>query len=155
MAEAPCQSGPIRKSIGLLTLAAFLAGAVTVAGCSLHFVECPPFSHRTDVAEFDVIVLLYFTQARNARSAQGATGHAGDSDLLDEVRKGALLRVRPKAMTAAAAAAAVSVILAGVLPILWARASAPTRCNASPRRCWAAWSPRPGCRCSWWRQPAC
>ena len=46
----------------------------------------PPFSHRTDVAEFDVIVLLYFTQARNARSAQGATGHAGDSDLLDEIR---------------------------------------------------------------------
>ena len=60
-------------------------------------------------AEFGVIMLLYLTQAWNARIAEGATG---DADLLDAIREGAVLRVRPKAMT-------VAVILAGLLPILW------------------------------------
>ncbi len=60
-------------------------------------------------AEFGVIMLLYLTQAWNARIAQGATG---DADLLDAICDGAVLRVRPKAMT-------VAVILAGLLPILW------------------------------------
>ena len=63
-------------------------------------------------AEFGVIMLLYLTQAWNARIAQGSTGRAGDADLLDAIREGAVLRVRPKAMT-------VAVILAGLLPILW------------------------------------
>ncbi len=36
----------------------------------------------------------------------------GASDLLDAIREGAVLRVRPKAMT-------VAVILAGLLPIMW------------------------------------
>jgi Cu(I)/Ag(I) efflux system membrane protein CusA/SilA len=60
-------------------------------------------------AEFGVIMLLYLKQAWNARLAQGQTGEA---DLLDAIREGAVLRVRPKAMT-------VAVILAGLLPIMW------------------------------------
>ncbi len=60
-------------------------------------------------AEFGVIMLLYLKQAWDARVAQGRTSHA---DLLDAIREGAVLRVRPKAMT-------VAVILAGLLPIMW------------------------------------
>ncbi len=60
-------------------------------------------------AEFGVIMLLYL---RNAWAEQQAAGHAKDSDLLDAIRTGAVLRVRPKAMT-------VAVIIAGLLPILW------------------------------------
>ncbi len=60
-------------------------------------------------AEFGVIMLLYLKQAWDARIAQGRTSPA---DLLDAIREGAVLRVRPKAMT-------VAVILAGLLPILW------------------------------------
>ena len=60
-------------------------------------------------AEFGVIMLLYLKQAWDARIAQGTTGTA---DLLDAIRDGAVLRVRPKAMT-------VAVILAGLLPIMW------------------------------------
>jgi Cu(I)/Ag(I) efflux system membrane protein CusA/SilA len=39
-------------------------------------------------------------------------GTTTTDDLLDAIREGAVLRVRPKAMT-------VAVILAGLLPILW------------------------------------
>ncbi|MEQ8228785.1 MAG: efflux RND transporter permease subunit [Rhodospirillales bacterium] len=60
-------------------------------------------------AEFGVIMLLYLKQAWSARVEQGLTGEA---DLLDAIREGAVLRVRPKAMT-------VAVILAGLLPIMW------------------------------------
>nr|ART35535.1 A3 [uncultured bacterium] len=61
-------------------------------------------------AEFGVVTLLYLKQAWEARLAAGAKPTLA---LLDEaVREGAVLRVRPKAMT-------VSVILAGLLPILW------------------------------------
>ena len=60
-------------------------------------------------AEFGVIMLLYLKQAWDVRTAQGATSTA---DLLDAVRDGAVLRVRPKAMT-------VAVILAGLCPIMW------------------------------------
>ena len=60
-------------------------------------------------AEFGVIMLLYL---RNAWAEKQAAGHAKDSDLLDAIRIGAVLRVRPKAMT-------VAVIIAGLLPILW------------------------------------
>jgi Cu(I)/Ag(I) efflux system membrane protein CusA/SilA len=60
-------------------------------------------------AEFGVIMLLYLKQAWDARLA---TGQSLDEDLLDAIREGAVLRVRPKAMT-------VAVILAGLLPILW------------------------------------
>ncbi len=60
-------------------------------------------------AEFGVIMLLYLKQAWDARLAQGKTSNA---DLLDAIREGAVLRVRPKAMT-------VAVILAGLFPIMW------------------------------------
>ncbi len=60
-------------------------------------------------AEFGVIMLLYLKHAWERRLADG---HAGAADLLDAVREGAVLRVRPKAMT-------VAVILAGLFPIMW------------------------------------
>ena len=60
-------------------------------------------------AEFGVIMLLYLTHAWNERLKQGKTSEA---DLLDAIREGAVLRVRPKAMT-------VAVIIAGLVPIMW------------------------------------
>jgi Cu(I)/Ag(I) efflux system membrane protein CusA/SilA len=60
-------------------------------------------------AEFGVIMLLYLKQAWMARVDQNQTSEA---DLLDAIREGAVLRVRPKAMT-------VAVILAGLFPIMW------------------------------------
>ena len=60
-------------------------------------------------AEFGVIMLLYLKQAWEERVARGDTTPPA---LLDAIREGAVLRVRPKAMT-------VAVILAGLLPILW------------------------------------
>jgi Cu(I)/Ag(I) efflux system membrane protein CusA/SilA len=60
-------------------------------------------------AEFGVIMLLYLEQAWDERIDQGRTSTA---DLLDAIRDGAVLRVRPKAMT-------VAVILAGLFPIMW------------------------------------
>ena len=59
-------------------------------------------------AEFGVIMLLYLKQAWNARIASGKNEPA---DLLDAIREGAVLRVRPKAMT-------VAVIIAGLVPIM-------------------------------------
>ncbi|GGJ56152.1 CusA/CzcA family heavy metal efflux RND transporter [Sphingopyxis bauzanensis] len=53
-------------------------------------------------AEFGVVMLIYLKQALAAR---------GDGPIVAAVRDGALLRVRPKAMT-------VAVILAGLFPIL-------------------------------------
>ena len=60
-------------------------------------------------AEFGVIMLLYLKSAWNERIRQGKTSA---EDLLDAIREGAVLRVRPKAMT-------VAVILGGLLPIMW------------------------------------
>jgi Cu(I)/Ag(I) efflux system membrane protein CusA/SilA len=60
-------------------------------------------------AEFGVIMLLYLKQAWSARVEQGRTT---TEDLLGAIREGAVLRVRPKAMT-------VAVILAGLFPIMW------------------------------------
>ncbi|WP_348708826.1 efflux RND transporter permease subunit, partial [Acidovorax soli] len=60
-------------------------------------------------AEFGVIMLLYLKNAWQERVGHGTTSEA---DLLDAIREGAVLRVRPKAMT-------VAVILAGLLPIMW------------------------------------
>ena len=60
-------------------------------------------------AEFGVIMLLYLKHAWDERIAQGRTSN---EDLLDAIREGAVLRVRPKAMT-------VAVILAGLFPIMW------------------------------------
>jgi len=60
-------------------------------------------------AEFGVIMLLYLKHAWQDRIDDGRIGNA---DLLDAIREGAVLRVRPKAMT-------VAVILAGLFPIMW------------------------------------
>jgi Cu(I)/Ag(I) efflux system membrane protein CusA/SilA len=60
-------------------------------------------------AEFGVIMLLYLKHAWDEHVDEGKTSTA---DLLDAIREGAVLRVRPKAMT-------VAVILAGLLPIMF------------------------------------
>ena len=59
-------------------------------------------------AEFGVIMLLYLKNAWGGRLDKGKTSEA---DLLDAIREGAVLRVRPKAMT-------VAVIIAGLVPIM-------------------------------------
>jgi copper/silver efflux system protein len=61
-------------------------------------------------AEFGVVMLLYLKQAWESRLLAGGVPSLA---LLDEaIIEGAVLRVRPKAMT-------VSVIIAGLLPIMW------------------------------------
>ncbi|MES3028417.1 MAG: efflux RND transporter permease subunit [Pseudomonadota bacterium] len=57
-------------------------------------------------AEFGVVMLIYLRSALDDRGADPSAVQVGEA-----VREGALLRVRPKAMT-------VAVILAGLLPIL-------------------------------------
>ena len=61
-------------------------------------------------AEFGVVMLIYLKQAYERRLETGAP--ADEKTLLDAVNEGAVLRVRPKAMT-------VAVILAGLAPIMW------------------------------------
>ncbi len=61
-------------------------------------------------AEFGVIMLLYLRQALDKRIAAGAPLNV--QLVMDAITEGAVLRVRPKAMT-------VAVILAGLLPIMW------------------------------------
>ena len=59
-------------------------------------------------AEFGVIMLLYLKHAWEPRLAKG---NVTVDDLLDAIQHGAVLRVRPKAMT-------VAVIIAGLIPIM-------------------------------------
>lgn len=59
-------------------------------------------------AEFGVIMLLYLKHAWEERVVHGKSS---EQDLLDAIREGAVLRVRPKAMT-------VAVIIAGLVPIM-------------------------------------
>ncbi len=59
-------------------------------------------------AEFGVIMLLYL---KNAWKARQEAGKNSDADLIDAIREGAVLRVRPKAMT-------VAVIIGGLVPIM-------------------------------------
>ncbi len=60
-------------------------------------------------AEFGVVMLLYLKQALAERERRGE--ELGVAMVLDAIREGAVLRVRPKAMT-------VAVILAGLIPIV-------------------------------------
>ena len=60
-------------------------------------------------AEFGVVMLIYLKHAWEGRLAAG--GAADEATLLDAIREGAVLRVRPKAMT-------VAVVMAGLLPIM-------------------------------------
>jgi Cu(I)/Ag(I) efflux system membrane protein CusA/SilA len=61
-------------------------------------------------AEFGVIMLLYLAQALEKRQAIG--DQLTVSIIKDAIVEGAVMRVRPKAMT-------VAVIVAGLLPIMW------------------------------------
>ena len=70
---------------------------------SAHFTRMPGVS-----VKFGVIRLLYLKHAWEARLANSQTSEA---DLLEAIRQGAVLRVRPKAMT-------VEVIIAGLVPIM-------------------------------------
>ncbi|MBC7395002.1 MAG: efflux RND transporter permease subunit [Variovorax sp.] len=61
-------------------------------------------------AEFGVVMLVYLKNALQRRLDAGEP--MNDETLLAAIREGAVLRVRPKAMT-------VAVVMAGLLPILW------------------------------------
>jgi Cu(I)/Ag(I) efflux system membrane protein CusA/SilA len=65
-------------------------------------------------AEFGVVMLLYLKHALQARLTTGVQVSVALVD--DAIREGAVLRVRPKAMT-------VAVILAGLLPIVFGSGS--------------------------------
>jgi len=60
-------------------------------------------------AEFGVVMLLYVRHAWERRLAAGET--CDEATLREAIREGAVLRVRPKAMT-------VAVVLAGLAPIM-------------------------------------
>ncbi|MEO7391678.1 MAG: efflux RND transporter permease subunit [Ramlibacter sp.] len=89
--------------VGGIWLLYLLAYNLSVAG-AVGFIALAGVS-----AEFGVIMLLYLKNAWNERVEEGKTGL---DDLLDAIREGAVLRVRPKAMT-------VAVILGGLFPIMW------------------------------------
>ena len=89
--------------VGGIWLLYLLAYNLSVAG-AVGFIALAGVS-----SEFGVIMLLYLKHAWQERLDAGRTGNA---DLLDAIRDGAVLRVRPKAMT-------VAVILAGLFPIMW------------------------------------
>ncbi len=61
-------------------------------------------------AEFGVVMLVYLKNALARRLDAGEP--MNDETLLAAIREGAVLRVRPKAMT-------VAVVMAGLLPIMW------------------------------------
>ena len=89
--------------VGGLWLMYLLGYAMSVAS-AVGFIALAGVS-----AEFGVIMLLYLTQAWDKRLAQGRNDLSG---LMEAIREGAVLRVRPKAMT-------VAVIIAGLIPIMW------------------------------------
>ena len=89
--------------VGGLWLMYLLGYAMSVAS-AVGFIALAGVS-----AEFGVIMLLYLTQAWDKRLAQGRNDLTG---LMEAIREGAVLRVRPKAMT-------VAVIIAGLIPIMW------------------------------------
>ena len=60
--------------------------------------------------EFGVVMLVYLENALKRRLAAGEPDN--DETLLAAIREGAVLRVRPKAMT-------VAVVLAGLIPMMW------------------------------------
>jgi Cu(I)/Ag(I) efflux system membrane protein CusA/SilA len=96
----------------MATLPFALAGGVWllwVLGHHLSVASAVGFIALAGVAaEFGVIMLLYLKHAWEDRLAEG---QASEADLLDAIREGAVLRVRPKAMT-------VAVIIAGLVPIM-------------------------------------
>jgi copper/silver efflux system protein len=89
--------------VGGIWLLYFLGYSLSVAG-AVGFIALAGVA-----AEFGVIMLLYLKHAWEERERRG---DATTPDLLAAIREGAVLRVRPKAMT-------VAVILAGLFPIMW------------------------------------
>lgn len=61
-------------------------------------------------AEFGVVMLVYLDNALQRRLAAGEPDN--EETLLAAIREGAVLRVRPKAMT-------VAIVLAGLVPMMW------------------------------------
>ena len=96
----------------MATLPFALAGAIWllwVLGHHLSVASGVGFIALAGVsAEFGVIMLLYLKHAWEARQNNG---QGTEADLLEAIRDGAVLRVRPKAMT-------VAVIIAGLVPIM-------------------------------------
>jgi Cu(I)/Ag(I) efflux system membrane protein CusA/SilA len=83
---------------------------IYLLGHSLSIASAVGFIALAGVAaEFGVVMLVYL---RNAWAQRIAAGRTSEADLLDAIREGAVMRVRPKAMT-------VAVILAGLFPIMW------------------------------------
>jgi len=101
----------------LLTLPFALVGGfwlLYALGYNLSVVGAIGFIALAGVAaEFGVIMLLYLKQTWEARIARGETSA---DDLLGAIREGAVLRVRPKAMT-------VAVIIGGLVPIMFGSGS--------------------------------
>ncbi|KVN34872.1 cation transporter [Burkholderia stagnalis] len=89
--------------VGGLWLIWLLGHAVSVA-TSVGFIALAGVA-----AEFGVVMLLYLKGALDRRLASGEP--LTEALLLDAIREGAVLRVRPKAMT-------VAVVLAGLVPIM-------------------------------------
>jgi Cu(I)/Ag(I) efflux system membrane protein CusA/SilA len=96
----------------MATLPFALAGAIWLLWALGHHLSVASgvgFIALAGVAsEFGVIMLLYLKQAWEARLNNGQDS---ETDLIEAIREGAVLRVRPKAMT-------VAVIIAGLVPIM-------------------------------------
>ena len=96
----------------MATLPFALAGAVWllwILGHHLSVASGVGFIALAGVSsEFGVIMLLYL---KHAWEAHLVNGKGTEADLFDAIREGAVLRVRPKAMT-------VAVIVAGLVPIM-------------------------------------
>ncbi|MDR5880536.1 efflux RND transporter permease subunit [Caballeronia sp. LZ032] len=89
--------------VGGLWFIWFLGHAVSVA-TSVGFIALAGVA-----AEFGVVMLLYLKGALNSRLAAGEP--FTETVVADAIREGAVLRVRPKAMT-------VAVVLSGLVPIM-------------------------------------
>jgi Cu(I)/Ag(I) efflux system membrane protein CusA/SilA len=61
-------------------------------------------------AEFGVVMLVYLENALKRRLAAGEADNL--ETLISAIREGAVLRVRPKAMT-------VAIVMAGLVPMMW------------------------------------
>jgi Cu(I)/Ag(I) efflux system membrane protein CusA/SilA len=83
----------------------FLLGYDLSIACAIGFIALAGVA-----AEFGVIMLIYLDQAIAKRRA--ANQFHSVPDLIEAIEEGAVLRVRPKAMT-------VAVIIAGLLPIMF------------------------------------
>jgi Cu(I)/Ag(I) efflux system membrane protein CusA/SilA len=90
--------------VGGLWLVWLLGHAVSVA-TAVGFIALAGVA-----AEFGVVMLVYLENALKRRLAAGEPDN--QETLLAAIREGAVLRVRPKAMT-------VAIVLAGLVPMMW------------------------------------